>query len=68
MGKRCLEECKEKDLYHDGEVPKELIDPNEKLIGIFYRKDWYEVHFDKRVEFRTLDGKCLGWSEVESVE
>jgi hypothetical protein len=39
-----------------------------KILGIFKRTEpepHYEVHFDKHVEFWTLEGKKLGESKVE---
>jgi len=43
----------------------------DKILLIVKRDDpipHYEIHFDKKVEFVTLDGKCLGESEVEEVD
>jgi len=59
---------KEKELFHKEEVPESMIDPWEKPIFIVKRRDSYELHFKNRVEFMTLTGKYLGWSEVEVVE
>ena len=38
--------------------------PKERILGIFERGDYFEVHFDDRVEFRALDGKLFGESKV----
>jgi hypothetical protein len=45
------------------------IDPNKVLMMIRREEPepHYELHFDKRVEFWTLDGRKLGQSKVEVV-
>ena len=62
---------KEKKLLHlKKEVPETLKISNEspKLIIARFKPDHhYELHFTKYVEFRDLNGKCLGYSEVEPV-
>jgi len=42
-----------------------------KALAIFHRykpQPHYEVHFDKHVEFWTLDGEKLGESKVEIIK
>jgi hypothetical protein len=60
------------ELLHLGEpVPERLKVPTEKPNWIILRTEpdvHYEVHFQRYVEFRSLDGKCQGYSEVETIE
>jgi len=44
---------------------------SDKILLIIKRdnpKPHYEVHFNKKVEFRKLDGTYIGESEVEGVD
>jgi len=59
---------REHNLYHKGEVPENIKKSNDKVGGIFYRGNYYEVHFANRVEFRTLNNRIIGWSEIEVVK
>jgi len=42
-----------------------------RVLGVFTRdkpEPHYEVHFERHVEFRTLDGRKLGESKVHQIK